>query len=1015
MEQKGDGDQAGLEVISPQDFELSRVHALADFIRSDYLISSSIHPDQTGSELLLSVRLAYLEKEIGHTQQYEEKVKAATETIMHVAQSDHRKNYIRDLVDIHLFHGNIDEAHRVIDSEDILDIGSSVTQHILKWQIEHDDDRWKEQADKQCKQLIERKGANPQDNRVRGLTSVALHKYLLTYCDTGNISEAESIRTEIDAIDTGVASDFALAQAYFKAGDSEKYQATCAKLETYFREFVKDGNSTLRDDYVDMLIATENFEEAYKQVHKVERLIRSESLGQLVRVVEGYTAHDVSRASTIIQEVIESLRGVPNYDVSHDVFKQAVHLYMALENPKAEQQLPSPNPSAASGLVQLYMAYEFVAQGDATSAKQCADNAKISRYMNMPDFGEDKTTLTLLYELYKQLDDEPQVQEVWARLEGEYKVEYMHKQFMSSAMAKEQTHAMSYLQELNRLIGKIGTSDSAGEQLLKQKVEVLLLLHDPVQAYETGSQITGYTARFASYDAVMQYHQNQFQEVLKGVTPESISLSQIRSRLMNPQGSLNRELIKDVGLVMPVQQILEGVPGRAKLEAKFLAYREVTQYNADIAISEREAIYEETKSQLRKAIDARQTEHLSDLTRILTNLATKDASDLVLTYARELYGQDFSDNPSLVIIFAHALTDLNTFRGNDLAFTIASDARISPQLSKFLYDRLIHNGYLPKDVSQWLEQRNNEIGEVSRSERRSHEEEQIEAMKIISRAGILPSQEVLTFLVNETWQNPEGENVTKLEERIELVKTYLLEADSTTSATELVHLLCSDRKIAMAYYIQHNREIRFDLVNNYSFDKFWDILGVIDSLEVHKTPLDEFAQSLALAGFTPEQIDPMIANLTNGHHPWFSQREEEITEPILLDVSNQQVYKEKQEELQRAFGDQGLGVVLYAPFLRRHLEERIAQQGHGHEVAEELLKRLNQSSNLRERYQVISDIKNEFGTFVNPIYDELSKPWNELRGKLSIAQVDIRDMLNNHYPPISAESLFMQSKAADSN
>lgn len=996
------------ELLSLQNTEVARIAALAEFIRTNRLVSDSLDENPTSEKYQTSLQLGYMEKELGFDKLYEQRVKAASDAISEFANSDTRSKLMNEIIDIHLQHGNIEAAYEITEKNDLFGSAQKLPD-IYRSQISVNDKSWQNHAKITSKKLISMGEHLVKSDPNRLYFNVALNKFIELYCETGAIPEALNLLSEISDNNQKTKANITVANALYTEGKLQEYKTFCRILKTSSVTPDSDENTYLQ--YIDMLIQTNNLDEALSQIESSGSKKFIGDIERYIHVAEKYLPLKPDRAAVIIRDVIKAIKLIPTYNtnIKHEVYQHAVHLYMKIDKPKLEDNLlltaTSDFKSSSCGVMQCYAAYEYAQAGNNEAAKQCAEISVRHKYTS-PKGGEDKITIIKLYELFESLGQKEEAQQTWNRLEDNYKSEYIHKRFMDSSLSTDPEELNKYLTELKQKL-KEGSPVYSFMNLSPYITEISLLLENTQEVYSLISKVPTFSDRLEITKALLQFHGTKLKQVFdNGVEP--IRFEQLRSQLMNQHGALNRSLMRDIGIVIQnaetAQRIIDILPTQSKLEAKFLMYREATQYKTGFAESEKNAILEDTKNQLRKSLDAGQIRHISNLTQILVNLSTKEAGDILLTHARELYEKDFSTDSRLITLFASTLTEVNTFRGNDLVFAIASDTRISPQISKFLYDRLIKNGYLSKDIQEWLDEQNKNVTATQRNEKLLHEAQQIESIKIISRAGILPSHEVLTFLVNEPWQNSQGMDVIDLQERIELVKTYLSETDKTTDSTELVKMLHSDRKIAMAYYIQHNREIRFDLVNNYSFEKFWDILGIIDSLEVHETPLNEFTQSLSRAGFTQEQIEPMVANLRNGHHPWFSAHEPEIGESILLDVSNQQVYEQKLDELRNAFGDQGLGICLMTPYARKYLEERIEQKGRNYELAVKLLEKLNTSSNMWERRRILDDIENEF-QFYMKICNELREPWNELRSKLSIAQVQINDMLNNHYPPISAEAL----------
>jgi len=200
----------------------------------------------------------------------------------------------------------------------------------------------------------------------------------------------------------------------------------------------------------------------------------------------------------------------------------------------------------------------------------------------------------------------------------------------------------------------------------------------------------------------------------------------------------------------------------------------------------------------------------------------------------------------------------------------------------------------------------------------------------------------------------------------------------------------------MFYYILNNGHTRFDLINNYSFDKFWEILSITNGLKVHEAPISEFDAALTVAGFPEKDREKIINNLRLGHNPFYTDNSTSLEKIVRLDVANSAKYESAVNEIGGIFGKDQIGLCLKSTFYRQYLSEA---SNH------DLLQALNNSANLPERQTIIIDIEKNYPDFLSRIIGDLGPNWSRLENKMSFGGVSLEDLLTKSSNTITAEAI----------
>lgn len=353
--------------------------------------------------------------------------------------------------------------------------------------------------------------------------------------------------------------------------------------------------------------------------------------------------------------------------------------------------------------------------------------------------------------------------------------------------------------------------------------------------------------------------------------------------------------------------------------------------------------------------------------------------------------------PRVVKVF---LDNFDDWRGNDVILRLAGDPRLDRHLAVYLLGKLIDKGYLPKDVKEWWREQQ-AVGKISRrkfaeGERvtaaAADEERRLEVIRgVVADLGVMPSKEILEFIHND--QNWKTKNIG---ERIAEIRARQTEFARFADVRSLVEHLNANEHTAMIYYLLHGGEDRFNLINNYSFAKFREMLGLIAKLEVHETPLTQFENALKKGGLKKDAIKDIRERLEAGHFPLRS--EAQGYQEVSFEVSENAAVKNANAEIGRVLGRHELGVALLFPLYREYLEREPSNRPRG------LLERMRQAITFADREQLLSDIDHAFPTWRGRAGNDLADHWKKL-GEKMLLEATIDNVLTDERVAIRGEEL----------
>jgi hypothetical protein len=374
------------------------------------------------------------------------------------------------------------------------------------------------------------------------------------------------------------------------------------------------------------------------------------------------------------------------------------------------------------------------------------------------------------------------------------------------------------------------------------------------------------------------------------------------------------------------------------------------------------------------------------LSEALGNLG-EDSRQLILEIIRDEYGgqnQEMKKEkdylPRILKVF---LENFDDWRGNDIALKLAGDKKLNRHLSVYILGKLIDNNYLSKDVKTWWSEEKAVHGKGVESEKQS-----LEIVKsVISDLGVVPSREILKFIADDKrWEN------IPLEERIEQIKSSQEKFAKIIDNHELASQLSQNENDVMIYYLLHGGDDRFNLINNYSFDRFKEMIGLINDLRIHEKPLRKFKQSLTENGLSDKEAEKMIANLKQGKFPL---PKEQSSQEVSFDVSENALIENANREIGQVLGRKQLGVVFLFPLYREYLEQINNQ---------EFIEKMKSAQTFVDRLALLDEIETSYPDFREKAHEEMKDNWRIL-GEKMILNIQLNQIFSEDFVPIQGEEI----------
>lgn len=338
--------------------------------------------------------------------------------------------------------------------------------------------------------------------------------------------------------------------------------------------------------------------------------------------------------------------------------------------------------------------------------------------------------------------------------------------------------------------------------------------------------------------------------------------------------------------------------------------------------------------------------------------------------------------PRVLKVFLEKFDD---WRGNDIALRLAGDKNLNRHLSVFILGKLINNGYLPKDIKQWRSEEKVKRGKSVESEKQS-----LEIIKsVISDLGVIPSREILNFVSDDKeWKD------APLPERIKEIQSSQEQFSGIKNNRELASRLASNEREAMIFYLLHGGDDRFNLINNYSFEKFKEMNRFISDLKIHERPLMHFEQSLTSEAMSKKEAKNIIEKLKQGVFPLDKNHS---SCEVSFDVSENALLKNANAEIGRVLGRQQLGTILLFPLYREYLE-----MDSGKNV--EIIEKMKNSRTFSERFTLLEDIEEKFPEFREKAMKEMKDNWRIL-GEKMVLEATLEQVLSSDSVPVRGEDV----------
>ncbi len=379
-----------------------------------------------------------------------------------------------------------------------------------------------------------------------------------------------------------------------------------------------------------------------------------------------------------------------------------------------------------------------------------------------------------------------------------------------------------------------------------------------------------------------------------------------------------------------------------------------------------------------------------DAEGVLVRLTEEEAKDRKFN-APEKLSEDML--PRLLKIILEEFEDP---RGNDIALQLSADEKLHPNLRVYLLKKLVDNDYLDKEVEEWWNQRKNEMLKKGKTEEKEDKEYRLKVLsKITADLGVIPTKPVIDFITNDKiWQ--EENQVLSLDERVKRILQSQKDFEGINDNQELISKLTELKSTAMTYFLLNGGKDRFDRYNNYTFEKFWDMLEMINQLEIHEKPIKQFEEALIESGKKEKEAGEYIDNLKKGKFPLpdKSQAKQECS----LDVSENERLIAANRDLSVVLGKKQLGIILKAPMYREYLKNLDNQQ------ANKLLNDLAEAKTFIDRESVIEQIEQQFPDLSAKTKNELQESWSQLNEKMLLG-LSLETVFNNEVAPIKGEDL----------
>lgn len=464
------------------------------------------------------------------------------------------------------------------------------------------------------------------------------------------------------------------------------------------------------------------------------------------------------------------------------------------------------------------------------------------------------------------------------------------------------------------------------------------------------------------------------------------------------------ELFRDYALVLPEsnrEKFIEMQPEseRQRVSADLDESVSTVLHGAQISETNKEdqvqrrAVRARVYNELRRAVEdgsASDTRLVAVLSRAMIHLGD-DVKNLLLEIARDEYerrGALEARADFLPAIMGVLLKQFDDFRANDLSLKLIGDPRTPPKFAASLFRKIVKNNYLDSKLGEWWD--------------REDQSRRLEILQVVAgQLGVVPSVEVVKYIGDDRqWAG------VPLVARAAEVKKQEVRFAQTKTQKELVSVLQQDDRSAMTYFLLHGGEDRFNLINNYSFEKFKEMIGLINDLKEHAAPITQFTRALERGGISQTKTKEILTHLRTGEFPGDDKTADH--QIASFDVSENARVKNANAEIGRVLGSAQLGVVLRVPMYRDYLKGDVTPVGISTAEA------LDNAQTFEERSAVLNKIDELFPDFKKRAVQDLEENWKAL-GEKMVLGITLENVFDSNEVSIRGEELLprLNSKRFD--
>ncbi|MCB0351931.1 MAG: hypothetical protein KDD64_00350 [Bdellovibrionales bacterium] len=403
---------------------------------------------------------------------------------------------------------------------------------------------------------------------------------------------------------------------------------------------------------------------------------------------------------------------------------------------------------------------------------------------------------------------------------------------------------------------------------------------------------------------------------------------------------------------------------------------------------------------------------------VLSQFGSKSDQDSLLSYVRDRYHRSGPNDPILnlcllnlrrargtggdqvfdlaggdFVPFEDDFPDFNPhhqrrsgIRECELILDVATDPRVEGRFTRVLLRRLTELKYLDPEILTWLEQ----------SETSSDFPARAGCIRMLRQYGVVPSKTLLEYFTRD------GSSPESIRQRFAKLESYRQTFDEVEDLSTLLSLLSSDVDGQIAFFVLRSPSSRFQLINNYPFERFQEIVELAQSFRLHPAPLEQFRGLLEKSGIQREHTERIVSNLIRGRHPFHTAYSPTLEQEVRIDISESNRIRIACAELSQVLGSDQLGGVLLTMASRPILQQQIDDGDHSQETSS-LLRSINQADTLIERERVANQIEADHPVLYRQAKELLLPGWESIEGLLQIS-LPLEEVLHSS-PKVEGDQL----------